>query len=232
MSGEMVQLPLGIQLRETAELTGFQPGANAQAVAAVREAAAQRGQRVYLWGAQGRGKSHLLQAAVRFASESGEAAAYLPMADLMLRSPALLEGLGGMALVCVDDVQALAGQRDWEQALTGALDSWRAANCSVVAAGPVGPAGLSGLLADLRTRLGWGAVYALRELDESDKQEVLRRRAAARGLELPGEVGQYLLRRNPRSLPGLLELLERLDHASLVAQRRLTIPFVREVLQR
>jgi DnaA family protein len=75
-------------------------------------------------------------------------------------------------------------------------------------------------------------VYQLRDLDEAGRIEALRLRAAQRGLQLPQETSEYLLRRVPRDLPSLFEVLDHLDEASLIAQRRLTIPFIREALEK
>jgi DnaA family protein len=92
------------------------------------------------------------------------------------------------------------------------------------------PEQLGVCLPDLRSRLGWGGVYALQPVDDAARMQILRVRAHERGLELPEDTAQFLLRRCPRDLPALMALLERLDAAALTAQRRLTVPFVREVL--
>ncbi|MDT0619393.1 DnaA regulatory inactivator Hda [Salinisphaera sp. P385] len=221
------QLPLGVQLPDTATLAGFAPGPNAAALAAARQAAIGPDQRGYFCG--GPGKTHLLQAACRAAGEAGRRATFLPLADWCEQPPAILDGLTGLDLVCLDEVDAVAGNRAWEEALVGALDGWRAAGASVLAAGPAAPAQLTDLLADLRSRLGWGAVYALQEPADDDKRWVLVARAASRGLTLPDEVARYLLTHTSRDLRRLMPLLARLDRASLAAQRRLTIPFVKQV---
>ena len=93
------------------------------------------------------------------------------------------------------------------------------------------PAELGLGLPDLATRLAWGLVLHVAELKDEEKINALRLRAQQRGFELPLEVGRYLLQRSPRNMVALFDLLDHLDQASLAAQRKLTIPFVRELIR-
>jgi len=112
------QLPLGLVLRDSARFAGFFSGPNTEAVRALQALAVGEGETlVYLFGVDGLGKTHLLQAACHAAGESGQTAAYLPLAELHGLSPDLFDGLERMQLVCVDDVQTIAGQPDWETGL-------------------------------------------------------------------------------------------------------------------
>lgn len=231
--GRPVQLPLGIQLRDSASLESFFVGPNAELLGQLERVAdeASVASMHFLHGPQACGKTHLLQAVSRAAGERGQATAYVPLAELANSDPATIEGFARLALVCLDDVQAIAGRRDWEHALMALCDGLRAANAVVLAAGTRPPME-SGLgLKDLATRLAWGPVYALKPLDDAHKLQLLQQRARSRGLELPEEAGRFLLTRHTREIPALLGLLDRLDRASLAAQRRLTLPFVREVLE-
>ncbi len=231
MTRAPVQLPLGVQLRDSATLASLVAGENAQAIAAAAALAEGASANVYLWGGAGAGKSHILQAASRAAANSGQRTAYLPMREVSVQSPEILDGLHRMDLLCLDELEAIAGQRTWEEALVGLFDHSRLAGGRILAAGRQAPAALGLALRDLSSRLGWGAVYALNDLQDTDKRRVLRQRAAQRGLQMPGDVADFLLRRARRDLPSLLAALDQLDHASLAAQRRLTIPFVKQVLE-
>ena len=142
----------------------------------------------------------------------------------------MLEGLERADLVCLDDVDALAGAQEWEQAVFALYNGLREHGGRLLAAGPVPPAALPLELEDLRTRLAWGLVYQLQPLDDEDKLRGLQQRARERGLELPDAVARYLLQRCRRDMASLLHCLDELDRASLAAQRRLTIPFVKEVM--
>lgn len=223
------QLPLGVGLRDDATFANFLAGPNAAAVAVLESGAEQA---VYLWGGWGSGRTHLLQAACHAAAAAGGAPAYLPLSEAEDLSPTMLEGLEAAPLVCLDDVQAVAGRPDWERGLFALYNQVREAGGRLVAAAEAAPGALGLSLPDLASRFAWGPVYHLEPLSDEQKREALRRRAARRGMELGEDVANYLLRRCPRDLHSLFGLLERLDHASLAAQRRLTIPFVREVLDR
>ncbi|MGH8529808.1 MAG: DnaA regulatory inactivator Hda [Nevskiales bacterium] len=226
MPAHKLQLPLGIKLRDTASFASFVAGANAELAAQLQRFPAQ----IYMHGAGGSGKSHLLQALCRAADAVGRTTAYLPLRELQ-DVPMFLQGMAEIDVICVDDCESIAGQREAEVALMALCDAARSGGRCLVLAGRNPPGELGLTLRDLSSRLGWGGVYALKPLSEADKQQALQRRARARGLELEEDVAQYLLRRTARDLPSLLELLDQLDTASLAQRRRLTIPMVREALQ-
>lgn len=225
MSG---QLPLQIRFRDDSTFAGFEPGRNAEAVHYLQTGFA-AGQSVYLWGGAGTGKTHLLESVCRLAAARGESAVYLPLRQRADLAPDLLDGLEALALVCVDDIDAIAGEADWEAALFHLFNRVRAGGGRIAIAGAASPRALGLGLPDLATRLSWGLVFQLQPLLDDEKARVLRQRARARGMEMPEAVARYLLQRHARDMGALFELLERLDRASLAAQRRLTVPFVREV---
>lgn len=230
-----VQLPLGVQLRESASFDSFFAGPNTELLHQLKNiaSAAQASAVVhFISGPEGSGKTHLLQATSRAASAQSCATAYLPLAELLGSGAAVLEGMAQQSLICLDDVDAVAGRRDWEEALMSLCDGLRAAGGRLLATATRAPMELGLSLKDLATRLAWGPVYALRSLSDDDKIRLLQQRALGRGLELPEEVGRFLLTRNTREISSLLLVLDQLDQASLAAQRRLTVPFVRTVLER
>jgi DnaA family protein len=144
--------------------------------------------------------------------------------------PETLEGAESLDLACFDDVQAIAGLEAWEQRL---FSIWQAAferNSSLLFAARENPAHVDFGLADLKSRLTSAAVFAVRELNDEEQLEALELRARLRGLELPPETARYLQRRFPRDMRTLCDILDTLDDASFVAQRRLTVPFIRDVI--
>lgn len=227
------QLPLGLHLQESARFDNFHAGPNAELVRVLSQCACGDGEPVIgIWGPESAGKSHLLQALCRAAEQCGSAVAYLPLAQLRAWPPDMLDGLENMDLVCVDDVDAIAGRRQWEEALFHLFNRLRDAGGRLVTAGERRPADMGLSLADLASRLSWGPLYPLATLDDDDRQQALRLRAERRGLDLPTETARYLLRRHPRDFSALCALLDRLDVAGLAAQRRLTVPFVKNVLEK
>ncbi len=219
-----VQLPLGVQLRDSASFASFYPGQNQHLLGALKES---RETSVYFWGAAGTGKSHLLQALCHEKAEEDWRVAYLPLAEPGLM-PAMLEDMDQFDLVCVDDVQHVVGKEDWEVALFHLYNRIQAQAARLVISADQAPSSLALGLPDLASRLSWGLVFQLQELADEDKQAALQLRAQARGLALSDDVAAYLLRRAPRNMKSLFALLDKLDEASLAAQRKLTIPFVRE----
>ena len=183
---------------------------------------------LYLAGPPGSGKTHLLLAACALARELGQAAAFLPLATVAGRLDEALQGLvDAPALVCLDGVEAIAGRDVDEVALFHAHNAARQSGARLVYAATAMPAALPIRLPDLVSRLGQCTRLVVEPLDEAGRRDVLRQRAARRGLELDEPVLDYLFRRVGRDLAGLTALLDRLDRESMAAQRRITVPFLR-----
>jgi DnaA-homolog protein len=227
-----LQLPLGVQLSDTASFETFHAGPNAEAVAALQamlDGAAPP--LLFLFGTRASGKTHLLQALTR-AGAASRACAYLPLAQLHDAEPGeIVEGLDRADVVCLDDVDAVLDRPGWPVALLRLLDGIRAhgGRCVVTAQAP--PERLAPALPDLRSRLAAAAIYGLKPLTDDDRTRVLLDRARARGLELPPDAARYLLARLPRDAGSLIGALDRLDRALLTAQRRLTLAFVQQWLR-
>lgn len=222
------QIPLRIRFRDDSTFEGFVPGPNAEALHHLRDDPA-AGRSVYLWGGAGTGKTHLLEAVCRSGAARGESAIYLPLRQRADLAPTLLEGMEALSTICVDDIDAIAGDAAWEAALFHLFNRVRERGGRMVIAGAAAPRALGLGLPDLATRLSWGLVFQLHPLPDEEKARALRLRAHARGIDMPEAVARYLLQRHARDMGALFELLERLDRASLAAQRRLTVPFVRAV---
>mgnify|MGYP002620968592 CR=1 FL=1 len=222
----MRQLPLPVRLRDVAVFDTFEPGANGPVVAMLAGLDA-AGPSAWLWGAEGSGKSHLLQAACA----AHPPAAYLPVAELLPAGPAALEGWDDRRLVCLDDIDQLAGQPEWERAAFALFNRLWDRGGRLVVSARSGPATTRFALPDLQTRLTWGGVYRLEPLSDEERVAALQRRARHRGLEFPAEAARYLLRRLPRDMRALCGWLDTLDVASLAAGKRLTLPFVRSVVE-
>lgn len=226
------QLALDIRLDAGASFASYFVGANGEVVDAVRRLAEGVGEQLlFIHGLAGLGKSHLLQAACRVAAEAGEPVVYLPLREAVRWGPELVEGLEGMAVLAIDDVGAVAGLPAWQEALFHLFNRARGAGSRLLLAAAGRPADLGLGLPDLVSRLQWGLVLRLQDHDDEQKLAGLRFQARLRGLELPEDTAAYLLAHYPRDLNALFGLLERLDRASLMAQRRLTIPFVKQVLE-
>jgi DnaA family protein len=185
---------------------------------------------LYLWGPKGSGKSHLLQACCQ-AMHVTKSAIYLPLNIMNAWGPESLEGLEDQNLVCIDDVDAIAGIAPWEEALFHLYNKIKDYNKTVLIISGSHPPNKSSIqLADLSSRLSWGLVIQLNELSDQEKVNTLKDRALKRGFDLPESVGQFLMSRCSRNMHDLHQLLNYLDEASLQAHRKITIPFVKEVL--
>ncbi len=234
MSGENaygIQIPLAFEQYEHVSFELYEAGANQQALQHLQNiVSGDRRKNVYLWGQAGTGKSHLLQALCTAAAEADLNIAYIPLTESDMLSPQMLQGLEQLALVCLDDIDHIAGDSDWEQAIFHLYNQLRDAQTPLLITAQHSPKGSPLQLPDLKSRLAWDHVYHLQSLDEKASLHALQKRARSRGFDLPDEVADYLLKRVPRDMHNLFQLLDRLDKASLVAKKKLSIPFVKELL--
>ncbi len=224
----MRQLALGVKLRANAVFANFHTGPNQEVLAALDARGADP---IWLWGAHGSGKTHLLQAVC--AATDGPAA-YFPLTRKLRGAlpPEALRGFAECRVVCVDDVDAIAGDLAWERALFNLFNEAQELHAQLIFAAGAAPRPIEWRLDDWRSRAGACVVYQVRELDEAGRARALELRATQRGLKLPPETLDYLMKRMPRDLHSLFEILDELDEASLAAQRRLTIPFIRDALEK
>lgn len=224
----MSQLVLPLRLADHAVFESFHASTNEPVVAALKDLAeGDTGAGCWLWGSPASGKTHLLQAVCE---RAGDRSVYVPLGMLDEAGPAVLEGLEQRELVCIDDIDRVASDDAWELGLFSLCNRLFDAGGRLVVSAGAAPRECRFRLPDLASRMSRLAVFQLRELREEDRVMALRLRASHRGLELPDETANYLLKRSRRDMASLYRLLDRLDLEALRAQRRLTVPFVREVL--
>ena len=225
----MSQLVLPLRLADHAVFASFLDDGNETLVATLASlAAGEAGQGCWLWGAPATGKTHLLQAVC---DRAGDSSVYLPLNMLAAAGPGVLEGLAARELVCIDDVEQVLGDEAWELALFNFFNELQEAGGRLVVSASSAPRECGMRLADLASRMSRLPVFQVRALDEKQRVTALQLRARHRGLELPDDTAAYMLKRSRRDMASLYGLLDKLDLEALRAQRRLTIPFVRGVLQ-
>jgi DnaA-homolog protein len=227
-----VQVPLPLAFKGNQDFASYFAGPNLLVLETLKALAKQETDQglVFIWGGAGLGKSHLLQATCTAAGEAGRSCIYLPLHEFAASSPSVLDTLEPHRLICIDDIDAVAGNPDWETTLFHFYNRHREQSNDLVVSASLPPQRLGIRLRDLSSRLQWGLTLELKSLSDMDKLGALTLKAKQLGLKLPPEVGQYLLSRYPRDLPTLWKILETLDYASLSEQRRLTIPFLKSHL--
>lgn len=224
----MSQLILPLRLDDHAVFTSFHPAGNETLVAELEQVAGGNGSGAWIYGGHAVGKTHLLQAVC---AAIGDNCVYLSRDTLASASPALLEGLAARQLVAIDDSDALFGDPDWELALFTLFNELQYAGGQLLIAAQTTQRESPVRLADLASRLRQLPTFRVQALDDAARINALKLRAGHRGLDLPDETAHYMLNRSRRDMRSLYELLDHLDVEALRAQRRLTVPFVRDVLK-
>ena len=229
-SGRSGQLALALSLGDKASFDNFWNGRNTELVTAIRAGIENPESRiVYIYGAAGAGKSHLLFAAVRHAWEVPLAATYLSLMDQRV-SPSMLDTIDLSGLVCIDNAHAWAGEIERERALFTAFEQIRLAQGQLLISTLQPPSASGFVIPDLVSRLSSGLVYPLHALNDEDQFHAVKLRASQRGLSISDSAVRFLLSRITRDNAALFAILDDIDRVSLIEKRRITIPFLQRLL--
>lgn len=226
------QLPVNFEFRANQTFDDFYPGSNQEILGQLKKTVTGTGEQfIFLWGNAGHGKSHLLQACCHKASNQGFSAFYLDLVDPVSTDPELFTGLENFGIVCLDNIDALAGREDWELVFFNFFNQHRDRSHRLILSASCAPSTLAFTLPDLQTRINWGLSLKIQALDDNDKIAVLTYKARQKGFEISPQVAGFLLTHYDRNLPSLWLMLDKLDWSSLAAKRKLTIPFLKQILE-
>jgi DnaA family protein len=227
------QFPLYFEFRANQTFDDFFPGINQEIIRHLQTSIAGNGERqVFIWGPSGLGKSHLLQACCHQAQSQELSSFYFAFSPLELPDPAILSGLDKYDVVCFDDIEFIAGNPAWETAFFNFFNQHRDQGHTLILSASCQPTKIPIQLPDLRTRLNWGLTLKIKPLADSEKITALIFKADQMGLEISPKAGRFLLTHYERDLSSLWVLLKKLDRASLAAKRKLTIPFLKKILDK
>jgi DnaA-homolog protein len=226
------QLPLPISSREESKFSDFLPTRSTRLVIdELHRFIRQESERViFLSGECGSGKSHLLHATCHALMESGELPVYLSLSQPYLNTAAF-DDLEYQGVVCLDDLDSIIGQENWEETLFHFYNRCQEQKTRLLVAARKPAAKLDFVLPDLQSRLCHGLTLTLKPLSDAEKIYVLQQTAHKRGIELTIDAGGYLLRHASKDMATLMNYLEELDKANLIRQRKLTIPFIKSTLE-
>ena len=221
------QIPLPLKLQEDFSFEHFIADENALIIESLKNASEPF---IFLWGDAGTGKTQLLQATCQYQTQLGKTAAYLPLQELQVFSPQILDGMGNIDLICLEDIELVCGNTQWEEALFNLFNQLRLTGGRLVISSNTSPQQSNVRLNDLKSRLCSGLPLNLKPLSDEGTIKALQAHADKLGLELKHDMAKYLVNHYARDLPNLWSLLDTLNQASLIAKRKLSIPFIKSTL--
>ena len=223
----MRQIPLDVSLSEYMTFETFYLGPNKSVVDSLRH---EKNQLIWLAGLEGFGKTHLLHAFINSHEHENKKVLYLPMSESQDFTPDILDNLAQYDLVAIDDIENIIGDMTWEEQLLKFYeDSYSTRNKILITANDT-PKGLNFLLPDLSSRFNLALIERLRPMNEDEMIKAILIHSKARGFDLPEDSAKYLINRVPRDVSVLIDMIKLLDYESLSMQRKLTIPFIKTVL--
>ncbi|KGJ87379.1 DnaA regulatory inactivator Hda [Colwellia psychrerythraea] len=230
---QVAQLTLMVQLPDDETFESFKSDLNVGVVSQLKsyiEQVQDTPHGFYLFGLSSAGKSHLLHASSTYAAQVGKSSVCLSCAELKHLPVEVLDGLEQIDLICLDDIHLIAGDKKWQQAIFDLFNRVLEQNNYLLISGNESAQQLGISLPDLVSRLSWGLTEQVKPLDDEAKIAAIQHRATQRGLFLSDEVVKFLLNRLSRDMDSLIKSLDVLDKASIQEQRKITIPFIKEVL--
>ena len=223
----MRQIPLDVSLSEYMTFETFYLGPNKSVVDSLGD---QKNQLIWVAGLEGFGKTHLLHAFLNSHEHENKKVLYLPMSESQDFTPDILDNLAQYDLVAIDDIENIIGDMTWEEQLLKFYeDSYSTRNKILITANDT-PKGLNFLLPDLSSRFNLALIERLRPMNEDEMIKAILIHSKARGFDLPEDSAKYLINRVPRDVSVLIDMIKLLDYESLSMQRKLTIPFIKTVL--
>lgn len=224
------QIPIQFDIKAEQSFASFYTAIHEEVVLHLTDTASGNGdQQIYLWGAEGLGKTHLLQACCQQAHQLQLTSFYLSLQP-QLPATDILTGLQAFDLICIDNIEYCAGNDAWEHALFNFYNLQRESNCQLIISAHCPPHYLAIELADLKTRMSWGLTLKLQEPSDTERVAALACKAKNLGFEISPQVGAFLTKHYARDLPTLWQLLPKLEQATLIAKRKLTVPFLKQIL--
>lgn len=225
------QLPLQFEFQSNQTFDTFFTGNNQEVINQLVASLNQQESLIFLCGDPGTGKTHLLQACCHQATQRHKPSFYFALQASNLPNLSILEGLENFDLVCFDNIDQIAGKPEWETAFFNFFNRHRDNQKQLLLSSRFPPKFINANLPDLKTRLSWGLTLKLQPLSEDYLVPALQYKAEHLGFELPNHVGRFLITHYSRDLPSVWNILNKLDQATLSAQRKLTIPFIKQILQ-
>lgn len=223
------QLPLQFEFQSNQNFSTFYPGSNEEVINHLRDIFINNELQIFLWGDAGTGKTHLLQAICQESNKQDKTSFYFSFGQ-PLPNAEILNGLENFDLVCLDNIEQIAGNPDWEQAFFNFFNLHRDNNKQLIISAHSPPKYLPFQLPDLKTRMGWGLTLKITPLSEEQQLNALIYKANDLGFEIPVNVGRFLMTHYARDLPSIWTLLDKVNHATLAAKRKLTIPFLKQIM--
>lgn len=224
------QFPLQFELQANQSFSTFYPGSNKEIISHLQTITSSNEQQIYLWGESGTGKTHCLQASCQEANKLNKTAFYLSLNPQILPDSSILEGLEAFDLVCLDNIDTICKDVHWEQSFFNFYNLHRDSNKQLIISAPCPPKYLDIQLPDLKTRMSWGLTLKLSSLTDEQQLQALIYKADALGFDVPINVGRFIMTHYARDLASLWTILDKVEQATLIAKRKISIPFLKQIM--
>ena len=222
------QLPLDFKNTQTKTFIDFLEGKNFVVLKSLKSFIDSDETLFYLWGETGSGKTHLLQAYVTQLLASEKTAVIIKPSELDQRQNVQLIEM--FDIVCIDNVENIAQNKAREEALFFWINEIKQAGKKIILAGQLSNNSPQWQLPDLRSRLQAGRTHELKTLNREDSLTVFKQQAENKGIKIDSKIENYLKNNCDMNMSYLSSLLVKLDEATLVEKKQVTIPLLKKIV--
>lgn len=224
------QYPLHFEFLANQTFTDFFAGENQPIIENLKQCVLGNGeQNIFLRGKSGQGKSHLLQACCHYAQQQHKQSFYFDLSRHSRHQPAILKGIDEYDVVCLDNIDAIVGDKNWELTLYDLMTWHYEKGHQLIISSSYLPNHMEVITTGLKEYLNWGLILQLKTLVDTNNINALIFKADSMGFEISPQVGRFLVIQHQTELHDLWPLLEKIDRASLAAKRKLTVPFLKQL---
>ncbi len=224
------QLTLQFEFKANQTFNNYHAGGNEETISHLLAFPSSPEQQIYLWGQRGSGRTHLLNALCHQAHQQNHSTFYLCLHKDRRPPLDILEGLEEINIVCLDNIDHVCRLPDWERALFNFYNRHRTQDGKLILTAECPPNLLTSSLPDLKTRMNWGLTLQIKPLNDTDQIQALICKAHQMGLEISEPIGRFLIQHYARDLSSIWSLLDEIDQATLSAKRKLTLPFLKRIM--
>ena len=185
---------------------------------------------LFVYGISGTGKSFLLQSICNHISLAKKLSLYIPLNDVIKHGPGFLDSLEELDLICIDEIDLIAGNKEWEIAIFNLINNCLISKCRLIFSSQINPSNIEFNLVDLFSRIKKIDHMELFPITDNNHENAIRFITKTKSLNLGDNEINYLMTHSKRNISNLIEILEKLDKLSLELKRKITIPLIKEVI--
>ena len=186
---------------------------------------------IFLYGLKKTGKTYLLQSLCNYYFNKGRTSLFIPLKEVKDLGSQITESLENLDLICIDDVDLIAGDNLWEKAIFNLINDCLLTDCRLVFCSSFNPSNINLELKDLMSRIKKINHIEIFPVQSNNLTNAIKFIANSRSINLGEREINYLITYSERSIANLVNIIKKLDDLSMELKRKISVPLIKEVIQ-